>query len=383
MSLILTLNAGSSSVKFGLFTAEAEPASVISGKVERIGGQARLVVKEKTGKRQVEIGARNHREALQAVLFELEDDIAGRPVAGVGHRIVHGGAVFSAPAELTPEAIGEVRALSPLAPLHQPHNLSAIEAALEEFPQARQIGCFGTSFHANKPFEQDTYGLPRRYYEAGVRRYGFHGISYTYIASVLERDFPELFQGNVIVAHLGNGASMCAMQGGRSIATTMGFSALDGLAMGTRPGQLDPGVLLYLLDHEGMSAAEISTMLYRESGLKGVSDNTNDMRVLLNSDAEKDAQAVSYFVARIKREIGSLTAALGGVDGIVFTGGIGENAAPIRAAVCDGMDWLGLHIDRAANDASQTEIGRGKVRALVIPTNEELVIARAVAGALL
>ncbi|MBT0957243.1 acetate/propionate family kinase [Alphaproteobacteria bacterium KMM 3653] len=380
MSLILTLNAGSSSIKFALYekTLKGDPPLIVRGKVERIGTAARLVVNDSDGKRMIDISASNHREALNAILEELKDDTKGRTVAGVGHRIVHGGPDFSAPVRISEANLEAIRALSPLAPLHQPHNVSAIEAALAEFPKAMQVGIFGTAFHAGKPFTQDAYGIPRRYYEAGVRRYGFHGLSYTYIAERLEARYPALYSGRVIVAHLGNGASMCAMKGGQSIATTMGFSALDGLCMGTRPGQLDPGVLLYLLDNEGMTSAEVSKMLYKESGLKGLSENTNDMRVLLESSDVKDKEAVAYFTARIQREIGSLTAALGGLDGIVFTGGIGENSAEIRAGIANGMGWIGLELNEAANEAGGPVIGSGAVQALVIPTNEELVMARAV-----
>jgi acetate kinase len=372
MSAVLTLNAGSSSIKFGLYDGAAEPALLSAGQVENIGGDAALI----TGDARRALGAADHAAAVAAILSALEPVLEGTRVAAVGHRIVHGGPRYSAPVHLDDETIAALEALIPLAPLHQPHNLAAVHAARAAFPGAAQIGCFDTAFHHGHPFVNDAFALPRRYYEEGVRRYGFHGLSYDYITGVLAQEHPQLAEGRVIVAHLGNGASMCAVRAGRSVGSTMGFSALDGLPMGTRCGQLDPGVMLYLMDR-GMGAAEITDLLYRESGLKGLSGISHDMRTLLASDAPEAAQAIDYYVFRIRREIGAMAAVLGGVDALVFTGGIGENAAPIRARVLEGMEFLGLAPDAAANDAGARSIGAGPCTVLVIPTDEERVIARA------
>jgi acetate kinase len=272
--------------------------------------------------------------------------------------------------------------LAPFAPLHQPHNLAGVAAARAAFPDAVQVACFDTAFHRSHPFVNDVFALPRAFYDKGVRRYGFHGLSYDYIAGELARSAPTLHAGRVVVAHLGNGASMCGMRGGRSVASTMGFSALDGLPMGTRVGQLDPGVMLYLMQQEGLSAEEITDLLYRRSGLLGLSGVSNDMRRLLADESREARQAIDYFVFRIRRELGALAAALEGLDGVVFTGGIGENAAPIRALVCQGMGWIGIELDRHANATGAQVISDAlsRVHVMVIPTNEELVIARATAA---
>ena len=381
MDVILTLNAGSSSIKFGVYAGGGEPTLEAAGQIDGLGPAARLVVETGGTRKTHALGAADHAAGLAAILDAVAPVIAGRKVAGVGHRIVHGGTTFSEPAVLSPDVLGTLSALSPLAPLHQPHNLAGVEAALAAFPQALQVGAFDTAFHRGHPFVNDTFALPRRLYEQGVRRYGFHGLSYDYIAGVLAAEEPALHSGKTVVAHLGNGASMCALSGGRSVGSTMGFSALDGLPMGTRCGQVDPGVLLYLME-QGQSAAEIAHLLYKESGLKGLSGLSHDMRTLLASDAPEAAEAIDYYVFRVRRELGAMAAVLGGLDGVVFTGGIGENAAPIRARVLEGMDWLGLTVDAQANAANAREIGRGGVRALVIPTDEERVIARAVAAAL-
>lgn len=377
MSAILTLNAGSSSIKFGVYLQADEPELLRVGQVENLGPLARLELG--TGQA-TEIGPADHAVALRAILSALEPDLAGRRVVGVGHRIVHGGKAFGAPTELTPDVVTQLAALVPLAPLHQPHNLRALEAARAAFPEALQIGCFDTGFHRGHPFVNDTFALPRRFYDQGVRRYGFHGLSYDYITEVLGRDWPDLAAGRVVICHLGNGASMCAVRHGRSIGSSMGFSALDGLPMGTRCGQLDPGVLLYLLD-QGMSGEEIARMLYTESGLLGLSGFSHDMRTLLASDDPRAAEAIDYYVFRIRRELGAMAAVLGGLDGVVFCGGIGENAAAIRARVIDGMGFLGLRLDAAANRDNAVSIGTGAAHVLVIPTDEERVIARAVAKA--
>lgn len=378
MSGILTLNAGSSSIKFGAYLAGEEPDLLMVGQVENLGPVARLKVK---GRDAVEIGPADHAAAVEVILDTVSPALDGHGLAGVGHRIVHGGEAFGTPVELTDPVLKQLRALEPLAPLHQPHNLAAVDAARAAFPDAVQVGCFDTAFHRGHPFVNDAFALPRRFYEKGVRRYGFHGLSYDYITSKLAADHPDLAQGRVVIAHLGNGASMCAVQAGRSIGSTMGFSALDGLPMGTRCGQLDPGVLLYLMD-QGLGAEAITHILYRESGLKGLSGISHDMRTLLSSDDPHAGEAVDYYVFRIRRELGAMAAVLGGLDGVVFTGGIGENAAEIRARVIDGMAFLGLSLDAEANAGNATHIGTGPVQVMVIPTDEERVIARAVSRAL-
>ena len=376
MSAILTLNAGSSSLKFGVYEPTVEPVLLLAGHVENLGPAARLVLKHPE-RETLQLGAADHAAALQAILTAAAPHLADGSVAAVGHRIVHGGTMFAAPVELDGAALAQLNALIPLAPLHQPHNLSAVEASQAAFPDALQVGCFDTAFHHGHPFVNDTFAIPRRFYDEGVRRYGFHGLSYEYLIGRLREDWPHLAAGRVVIAHLGNGASMCAIDAGRSVASTMGFTALDGLPMGTRSGQLDPGVLLYLMER-GMSAPELTTMLYRESGLKGLSGISHDMRTLLASDAPEARQAIDYYVFRIRRELGGLSAVLGGLDGVVFSGGIGENAAEIRKLVLEGMEFLGLGVNAAANDANEARIGAGRTPVLVIPTDEEQVIARAV-----
>ncbi|AVO38135.1 acetate/propionate family kinase [Pukyongiella litopenaei] len=378
MTAILTLNAGSSSIKFGIYDTAPEPDLLMSGQVENLGPLARL---ELAGQSPAEIGPADHETAMAVILEAAGPVLAGRRVAGVGHRIVHGGKSFGAPMLLTPETLAQLRTLVPLAPLHQPQNLAAVAASQAAFPDAVQVGCFDTGFHKGHPFVNDAFALPRKFYDEGVRRYGFHGLSYDYITGVLRRDWPALAAGRVVIAHLGNGASMCAVQGGHSVGSSMGFSALDGLPMGTRCGQLDPGVLLYLMD-QGLGRDEIARMLYHDSGLKGLSGISHDMRTLLRSDDPRAGEAIDYYVFRIRRELGAMAAVLGGLDGVVFTGGIGENAAPVRARVIEGMGFLGLDLDPAANDASATRIGTGATEILVIPTDEERVIARAVAAEL-
>lgn len=370
--LVLTLNAGSSSVKFGAYDAQDARAPLAEGQVENLGPNARLKYAGETR----DLGATDHKGALREILSALAPVLEGREVAGVGHRIVHGGVDYAAPIVLDNAALDTLRALVPLAPLHQPHNLAAVDAARETFPDAVQVGCFDTAFHRDHPWVNDTFALPRRFYDEGVRRYGFHGLSYDYITSHIATGHPELAEARVVIAHLGNGASMCATRGGKSVGSSMGFSALDGLPMGTRCGQIDPGVLLYLMD-KGMTAGEISALLYKESGLKGLSGIGSDMRTLLESDAPEAEEAVAYFTTRVAREVGAMAAILGGIDALVFTGGIGEHAAPVRARICEGLGFLGLTVDATANAESATEIGTGPARILVIPTDEEGVIARA------
>lgn len=379
---ILTLNAGSSSLKIGLFSPVLDVLA--TGLVDRIGGAGSLRLRAGSG---AEIALpegfegrfADHGQALETVLHALAAAFPGVEIGAVGHRVVHGGPDHDRPVVLNEAIVTALSLLSPFAPLHQPHNLSGIRAAMEAFSGAVQVACFDTAFHRGHPFVNDAFALPRALYAKGVRRYGFHGLSYDYISGALAETAPRLAEGRVIVAHLGNGASMCALKGGRSVASTMGFSALDGLPMGTRCGQVDPGVLLYLMDQEGMSAAEISDMLYRRSGLLGLSDLSNDMRTLEASDDPRAAEAIGYFVFRIQRELGGLSAALQGLDGLVFCGGIGENSRTIRARVAEGMGWLGLHVDPERNAANGSVISPegAPVTVMVIPTDEERVIARA------
>ena len=384
MAHVLVLNAGSSSLKFGLFTDVVEPETLASGQVERIGGAARLHLRDAASGTLLDAPlspdqAADHAGALDGVLAQITARFPQARIDAVGHRVVHGGLDFTAPVAVTHDVLARLARFVPFAPLHQPHNLAGIRAAMAAFPAARQIACFDTAFHRGHPFVNDTFALPRAYYDKGIRRYGFHGLSYEYIAATLAQTHPGLHAGRVVVAHLGNGASMCGLQGGRSVASSMGFSALDGLPMGTRSGQIDPGVLLYLMTEERMDAAAIADLLYNQSGLLGLSGISHDMRTLLASDDPRAGQAIDYFCFRIRRELGGLAASLEGLDAIVFTGGIGENAAPIRDRVCAGLGWIGVGIDAGLNAANATVISPkgAPVPVLVIPTNEELVIARA------
>jgi acetate kinase len=299
-------------------------------------------------------------------------------VLGVGHRVVHGGPRFAGPVVIDADVLAELRRLIPLAPLHQPHNVGAIEAVLERLPGVPQVACFDTSFHRGQPAVAELVPLPRELRDKGLQRYGFHGLSYEYIASALPQAAPEIAAGRVVVAHLGSGASLCALRGGKSVDSSLGFTALDGLCMGTRPGTLDPGVVLHLFQGLGLTAQQVEQILYKKSGLLGVSGISNDMRDLLDNP-DKDARlAVDYFVYQTAKQIGALAAALGGLDGLVFTAGIGENSAAIRSRIGQASAWLGIQIDEAANAARGPRISKpgSKVSAWVIPTNEELMIAR-------
>lgn len=380
MDLILTLNTGSSSVKFSVYAYAADPVLRLEGQIDNLGPTARLIVK--TTPRQItDLGPVDHDRALPVILKAIGTELGQGRILGVGHRIVHGGTEFVAPTVLDEDVLSRLSALNDLAPLHQPFNLSMVHTAQRHFPHAVQVGCFDTAFHHGHPWVNDTFALPRQFYEEGVRRYGFHGLSYEYITGTVKKHWPDLYQSRLVVAHLGNGASMCAISGGRSIGSTMGFSALDGLPMGTRCGQVDPGVILYLI-RKGFSEPEITHILYKESGLKGLSGITHDMRTLLASDAPEAAMAIDYYVFRIRRELGAMAAVLEGLDALVFCGGVGENAAEIRARVIDGMSFLGLSLDAQANEENAQIIGTGAAQILVIPTDEELVLARAVAGQL-
>ncbi|NWG30080.1 MAG: acetate/propionate family kinase [Rhodocyclaceae bacterium] len=363
VAALLTLNAGSSSIKYALFRhADPLPAQPeLAGQIE-VGGTD---------------GA--HRAAIERLLQWVREQAADRTLVAVGHRVVHGGETYSRPIRIDDAHLARLRQFIPLAPLHQPHNLAGIEAMQAALPGVPQIACFDTAFHRSQPTIAQMFALPRRLTAQGVRRYGFHGLSYEYIAEVLPRHLDAgRANGRVIVAHLGNGASMCGMIGRKSQVTTMGFTALEGLMMGTRTGSLDPGVLLYLMDHAGMDTAALTRLLYKESGLLGVSGISSDMRVLLASDRPEAKEAVELFCYRIVREAGSLAAALGGLDALVFTGGIGEHASPVREKVCRQLGWLGLELDAAANAAHAEHISTpaSKVAVLVLPTNEEWMLAR-------
>jgi acetate kinase len=401
---LLVLNAGSSSLKFALF--EEDGAAIrerLRGQVEGLPGRPRFeadlaadggadagagapATRQRAADRRWapdDAGApRDVRAALGVVLRWLDENVQPLAVRAIGHRVVHGGAAHAAPVVIDDAVFGELEKLVPLAPLHEPHNLEGVRAARERFPAVPQVACFDTAFHRGHAFTEEAFALPREFYDAGVRRYGFHGLSYEHVADRLAQLSPEAGRGRVIVAHLGSGASACAIRDGRSVASTMGFTALDGLVMGTRPGQIDPGVLLWLMTERGMDAAAISDLLYKRSGLKGLSGISNDMRDLRASDAPAAREAIAVFVARLVREVGSLAAVLEGLDALVFTAGIGENDAALRAQACARLRWLGVELDEAANAAHGR--GRGglvsapgsRVEVRVTPTDEERMIAR-------
>ena len=382
---IVVLNAGSSSIKFSLFAERsAELALVAGGQVEGIYTAPHFVAKDAAGKpageKRWDAGTKlGHDNALVYILewLKVAHGADYRPAA-VGHRVVHGGTDYAAPVRLDAAVVAKLEKLVPLAPLHQPHNLAPIRALMQRAPELPQVACFDTAMHRSNPPIAQMFALPKELDDAGVRRYGFHGLSYEYIASVLPKFDERAARGRTVVLHLGNGASMCALEGGRSIASTMGFTAVDGLPMGTRCGAIDPGVILYLMDERKMDARAIEKLIYSQSGLLGVSGVSSDMRALLESKEPRAQLAVDLFVYRIGRELGSLAAALGGLDAIVFTAGIGERAVPIRERVCRQAAWLGVELDAAANAASGPRISSASSRtaAWVIPTNEELMIAR-------
>jgi acetate kinase len=380
---ILVLNAGSSSLKFRVFVRPAGEAWQMAsrGQIEEIGtspqisafnGQGEVLIKH-----DLDGAVRDQVSALRALAQWLRSRYTGARVIGVGHRVVHGGVRYAAPTLVTPQVLADLHALEPLAPLHQPHNLAAIEAVSAHLPDVPQVACFDTSFHRTQSPLAQLIALPRAIRDAGVQRYGFHGLSYEYISTILPRIAPEIAQQRVIVAHLGSGASLCAMRNGKSVDSSLGFTALDGLCMGTRPGSVDPGVILYLFDGLKLTTYEVATMLYKKSGLLGISGISNDMRVLLKSSEPQARLAVDYFVYRTAKEIGALAAVLGGVDGIVFTAGIGENSADIRRRICQSSAWLGIELDDEANVNAGPRLSTpaSKVSAWVIPTNEELMIA--------
>jgi acetate kinase len=384
---ILALNAGSSSIKFSLFDTTNGISShslLYQGAVDGIGGNPHFLVQDTTGQRLVDEQLKTkattqpgHKEALGVLLDWVERQETGLTLIAVGHRVVHGGTLFLAPVLVDSQVINQLESLVPLAPLHQPHNLAAIRSIATINPNVPQVACFDTAFHCTQPPIAQAFALPRDLTDQGIKRYGFHGLSYEYIAAVLPDYVDYRADGRVIVAHLGNGASMCALQGRKSLATTMGFTALDGLPMGTRCGSIDPGVILYLLSELHMDAPGITDLLYHRSGLLGVSGQSSDMRELLTSNSPRAAEAIDLFVYHIQRELGSLAAALGGLDVLVFTAGIGEHAAPIRARVCQDLQWLGVQFDETANRSGGPKISSDSsaVSVWVIPTDEDLMIA--------
>jgi acetate kinase len=380
------VNAGSSSLKFSLFDGDH---CFLDGQVDGIGVRPGFRAKDSSGAA-VEgpdlswPAPKSPAEALMALLPWLRDRLEGRPLAGLGHRVVHGGATHERPERVTPALLEELGRLSPLAPLHQPHNLAPIRTALEKAPGLPQVACFDTAFHHTMPAVVQAYAIPSALAKKGIRRYGFHGLSYEYIASALPKAAPAIAEGRVVVAHLGNGASLCGLRAGRSIATTMGFSALDGLPMGTRCGELDPAVVLHLLSQEGMAVSEVEDLLYRRSGMLGLSGISSDFRELLASREPAARFAIEVFIHRVARGIGSLAAALGGLDGLVFTAGVGENAAPVRAAIVERCAWLGAALDpeRNARHGPLISTDASRIPVHVVPTDEELMIARHTLGVL-
>jgi acetate kinase len=380
----LVLNAGSSSLKFCVYQRPASSSWQLAsrGQIEGIGTKPHLSVKNDAGTKiadeALDAAVKDGKAALDALAAWLRGTYGGANVLGVGHRVVHGGARYGGPVRVTDEVMTELRTLVPLAPLHQPYNLGAIDAVAERLPGVPQVACFDTSFHRGHSEVCDLVPLPKKIREAGVQRYGFHGLSYEYVASILPEVAPEIARGRVIVAHLGSGASLCALSGGRSVDSSLGFTALDGICMGTRPGSIDPGVVLHLFQGLGLSAKEVEKMLYKESGLLGISGISNDMRDLLGNEAPGAKLAVDYFVYRVAKEIGALAAVLGGLDALVFTAGIGENSPEIRRRICAASAWLGVELDAGANERRGPRISTAgsAVSAWVVSTNEELMIAR-------
>jgi acetate kinase len=381
---IVVLNAGSSSIKFSLFVDRGDDLQVdVRGQVERIYSGPRFVAKASDGTVKADKTwpadhKPGHDGALDHIVDYLRNELADDRLMGIGHRVVHGGLVYRRPVRIDSKVLEVLETFIPLAPLHQPHNLAPIRRVLGRAPDLPQVACFDTSFHRGQPGVAQMFALPPDFREAGVLRYGFHGLSYEYISSVLGDVDPKAAHGRTVVLHLGNGASMCAIRGGRSLASTMGFTAVEGLPMGTRSGALDPGVILYLMDQRSMDTRAIENLIYRQSGLLGVSGLSSDMRTLLASASPSANLAVDLFCYRICRELGSLAAALGGLDALIFTAGIGENSPAIRSRVCRDAAWLGVEIDAGANAKGLQRISTvsSRVAVLVVPTNEELMIAR-------
>jgi acetate kinase len=381
---ILVINAGSSSVKFSLFLEHSSSLTLfLGGQLEGLYTNPKFKAKDAAGtsigeKQWGQGQALGHEGAIAYLADFLREQLGEHQLVAVGHRVVHGGIDYAAPVRLTAENVEHLEKLIPLAPLHQPHNLAPIRLLLTRRPELTQVACFDTAFHCAQPAVAQAFALPAKITDHGVRRYGFHGLSYEYIASVLPKYDPGAAQGRTVVLHLGNGASMCAIKAGKSMASTMGFTAVDGLPMGTRCGNLDPGVVLYLMDELKMDTRAIEKLLYQQSGLLGVSGISSDMRTLLDSADPQAKFAVDLFVYRIGRELGSLAAAMGGLDALVFTAGIGEHSAPIRERICQAAAWLGVKLDPAANTTGAPCISAAESRipVWVIPTNEELMIAQ-------
>lgn len=381
---LLVLNAGSSSLKFCVYHKhETEQWHLESrGQIEGIGTSPKLSVKnsqgEKIAEEKLPASIKDGRNAIDHLGNWLRSTYADARLLGVGHRVVHGGAKYAKPIIVTKEVLDDLHGLIPLAPLHQPYNLAAIEALYERRADVPQVACFDTSFHRGHSAVVELVPLPANLRKEGLQRYGFHGLSYEYIASILPKVAPEIANGRVIVAHLGSGASLCALKDGKSVDTTMSFTAVDGICMGTRPGAIDPGVVLYLFQQLKMSVKEVEDILYKKSGLLGISGISNDMRDLLGKDEPEARLAVDYFIYRVTKEVGALTSVLGGIDGLVFTAGIGENSAEIRQRICESCSWLGVELDAKANLSNGPRISAStsKVSTWVIPTNEELMIAR-------
>ena len=393
MNIILILNAGSSSIKFALFEAEADPSSdnlLCSGELSRLGHLVHFRVKEKNHDVVADVdlpSVLDHDTAISHLLQWVRERYACDHIIAAGHRVVHGGERYIAPTIITGQVLADLRRLIPLAPLHQPHHIAAIVALQKLYPDLTQVACFDTAFHHTNSPVSTQFGLPRELTAAGIRRYGFHGLSYEYIASVMKDVMGErLADGKIVVAHLGAGASMCAIRHGQSVVSTMGLTALDGLLMSRRCGSIDPGVLLYLMQEKKMTGDQISHLLYEGSGLLGVSGLSDDMKTLLASDDIRAGEAIDLFVYRIQRELGSLMAALGGLDAIIFTAGIGEHAAVIREKIAGSVAWLGVEIDEQINNAVETHESKergvclspdgAKVTAWMIPTDEDLMIAQ-------
>jgi acetate kinase len=380
---LLVLNAGSSSLKFCVYRRPAGDWRLIArGQIESIGAVPRMVVKDSEAQtlvdRTLDGEVRENRDALEVLARWLRSTYGGARVLGVGHRVVHGGSKYSSPTVITPQVLAELYRLAPLAPLHQPHNLAAIEAVAKRLPDVPQVACFDTGFHRTLPPVAQLVPLPRELCNGAVQRYGFHGTSYEFVVSRLTQLAPEIAGRRVIAAHLGSGASLCALKDGKSLDCTFGFTALDGLCMGTRPGSLDPGVVLYLFQNLGLDAKVVEAILYKKSGLLGISGISSDMRDLLVSADPRARLAVDYFVYRVAKEIGAMVAVLGGIDGLVFTAGIGENSPEIRQRICEASAWAGIQLDANANAHSAPRISsrKSRVPVWVVPTNEELMIAR-------
>ncbi|HEY1941263.1 MAG TPA: acetate/propionate family kinase [Roseiarcus sp.] len=379
---IAVINAGSSSVKFAVYGATSEAPISLRGQIDGIGVAPRLKIVDARGNI---IGSEtwpaqgfDHAQAMHEILVRVRALIPGTAVVGIGHRVVHGGMHYDRPVRVTQEVLAELSKLEPLAPLHQPHNLAPMRAIMNALPEMPQVACFDTAFHRSQSGLAQAFALPRRFAAEGVRRYGFHGLSYEYLAARLRELSPELAEARVVIAHLGNGASLCAIKNGRSVASTMGFTAVDGLMMGTRCGALDPGVILYMIREHGMDAAAIEDLIYRQSGLLGVSGTSSDMRALRASAEPAAREAVALFVYRVVRELGSLASALGGIDALVFSGGIGEHDSRTRAEVVEGSRWLGAVLDPERNARGDNRISAddSAVSIWAIPTDEERLIAR-------